>query len=635
MMNLLDRKKILLSIIAVGIVLRVWHIDWSLPEVYEEATPFMVSWKFWNWGQQGLDFNPYFFHYPALTFCVQFIVQALHYGVGHLVGTYPNLDAFRQAYESNPTSSLVLARLVNVLFDLGTILATYVLAKRHADSRVGLVASALVAINPLLIEQAHLVSVDGPLTFFSVLSLMFTSRIASSSRWKWYLLGGLTIGLASAAKYIGALLIAPLMIAHLLQSHSLKEGFRSLLSARLVVALALSGLVFLLLNPYVLLQFQNFLRDFRAEQFHMSYGHFGVTASSSTWAVYALQVLPGCLGWVFYLIILASTVYFVVRREGADIVLVAFPIIFFAVVMSWEMRADRYVLPVVPILILIGACGVVRLWDTAVGYAKSHVPRGFPRERWHATVAGVLVGLAVSIQPLYGAFRYHRSFLLPDTRAVAKGWIVDHLSPGSVVAMAPLGLTLSDPLIMYPIPFTATRFEEYAPFYDARWYQQYDLAVGSSHDYARFMQEPEKYGDFLRYYYDSLQTRWALVFTVEPSAIQAGPQIWLYSPKSLQISPEFDQCLLERLGSVRNATMVMYFLKNHVTILAAKGIRGKAQQLQRFLVSYCYRRGLLEEARKESDAYLRSYPTDRAMSSLRDSIVVRMTQDASGRQGRD
>lgn len=634
-MNLLDKKKILLSIIAIGIALRLWHIDWSLPAVYEEATPFMVSWKFWNWGQQGLDFNPYFFHYPALTFYIQFVVQALHYGVGHLFGAYPNLDAFRQAYESNPTTSLVLARLVDVLFDLGTILATYLLANRHADSRVGLVASALVAINPLLMEQAHLVSVDGPLTYFSVLSLMFISRITSSTGWKWYLLCGVGIGLASAAKYIGALLIPPLIIAHLLRSHSLKEGFRSLLSARLVVTLALSGLVFLILNPYILLQFQNFLRDFRAEQFHMSYGHFGIGASSSTFVVYALHVLPGCLGWVFYLIVLGSIVHFLVRRESAGIVLVAFPIIFLAVVMSWEMRADRYVLPVVPVLILIGACGVMRLWDAAVGFAKSHGPGGFPRERWHVTVAAVLVGLAISSQPLYAAFRYHRSFLLPDTRAVAKAWIVDHLSPGSVVAMAPLGLTLTHPLIMYPIPFTATRFEEYAPFYDARWYQEYDLAVGSSHDYARFMREPEKYGDFLRYYYDSLQTRWTLVLTVEPSAIQAGPQVWLYSPPSMQISPEFGQDLLDRLGSVRNATMVMYFLKNHVTILTAKGIRGKAQQLHRFLVSYCYRRGLLEEARKESDSYLRSYPADRAMSSLRDSIVVRTTQNTPGRQGRD
>src|SRR5436309_11200871 len=85
------RSTPLLFILAAGLSLRLWNINWGLPELYDEATPLVKAWKMWNWGQGGFEFNPHFFNYPALTFYLQFVVQVIHYFIGHLLGSYPDL----------------------------------------------------------------------------------------------------------------------------------------------------------------------------------------------------------------------------------------------------------------------------------------------------------------------------------------------------------------------------------------------------------------------------------------------------------------------------------------------------------------------------------------------------------------
>lgn len=67
-------RSLFLALVMFGLALRLWHINWSLPFLYDEAIPLRISWQFWNWGKQGLDFNPHFFTYPALTFYLQWIL---------------------------------------------------------------------------------------------------------------------------------------------------------------------------------------------------------------------------------------------------------------------------------------------------------------------------------------------------------------------------------------------------------------------------------------------------------------------------------------------------------------------------------------------------------------------------------
>src|SRR5262245_29065555 len=107
MSKLPKTETILLALIAaLACAIRSWHIGWGLPEIFEEATPFTVAWRLWNWGSPGLDLNPHFFNYPALTFYLNFLLQAIHFGAGRLAGAYADIAAFGQAYAADPTISI-------------------------------------------------------------------------------------------------------------------------------------------------------------------------------------------------------------------------------------------------------------------------------------------------------------------------------------------------------------------------------------------------------------------------------------------------------------------------------------------------------------------------------------------------
>ncbi len=141
-----------LFILFTGIVLRLWQIGWGLPEIFEEAFPFHIAAKFWNWNGSGYDFNPHFFNYPALTFYLTFAVQAAQFGIGHLLGIYPTLVSFG----NDVSSSIVVIRLLSIAFDAGTIVTAYKLTRTMFGSATALLTAGLIAVNTLHIKQAHL-----------------------------------------------------------------------------------------------------------------------------------------------------------------------------------------------------------------------------------------------------------------------------------------------------------------------------------------------------------------------------------------------------------------------------------------------------------------------------------------------
>ncbi|HJW30586.1 MAG TPA: glycosyltransferase family 39 protein, partial [Saprospiraceae bacterium] len=206
---------ILLAIVTLAIILRLWHINWGLPEVYEEATPYSVAWKMWQWGQTGIDPNPHFFNYPALTFYLNFLLQGVYYVFGHMIGWFPTVQAYHQANFGNSSSWILISRMLSVVFDIGTVTLLFFLSRVYVGSIAGFVAALLAAINPLLIKNAQIVNVDTPLTFFIVAALYCFDQLYNEEEWRWYILAGACIGLAASSKYNGAFLLPVFFAAHL------------------------------------------------------------------------------------------------------------------------------------------------------------------------------------------------------------------------------------------------------------------------------------------------------------------------------------------------------------------------------------------------------------------------------------
>lgn len=110
-------------------------------------------------------------------------------------------------------SMAMLGRVLSVLFDLGTIGMTFLLARRFYNSTVGLLASVCIAVTVLHIQLAHFYAVDTLLTLLVLVTIYFAARYAESNSRRDAVLIGVTFGLALATKISAAPLIAPIVVA--------------------------------------------------------------------------------------------------------------------------------------------------------------------------------------------------------------------------------------------------------------------------------------------------------------------------------------------------------------------------------------------------------------------------------------
>ena len=618
MKNVPDSSRLFPVVLAVaavlGIAVRAWHLDWGLPELYEEATPFWRAWGFWPWGDGGWDFNPHFFNYPALTFYLHFLLQGVIYLLGHIAGVYTDLESFRLAFETDPAPLILAGRMLSVLFDTGTIVLTAVTARRLLGESGAVLAALLMAITPLHVQLSQQIAVDAPLTFFVMLSLYSACRLYDTGLPRWYLAAGIAVGMAAACKYTGAFALPALVAAHLLRQRPGRERMRAMADPLFLLSAALSALVFLGSNPHIVSSSERFLADVRFEREHMSLGHFGVSEDSWSAGFYLFEVLPGALGWVLPLFALPGLFFIIRWKKGEWIPLLTALAGFLLMLFLWTMRAERYLLPAFPGLVLLCTAGITGLWEMLSVSFNGPVSR--------RVLGGVVLGLLLLLlaQPLQGLLEYHRSLEYPDSRQVAKSWIMEHVEPSSIVAMAPLGIQLPAPYTTFPIPFAAVSFDHLAPFYDARWYVDLDLVVGSDYIRGRCAEEPERYREILQFFFDSLETSWQRRFVVEPFEHQRGPRIWLYAPPG-SVSGRFAPDLIDRLGSVNNRRLLRAFGRNLASVLDARGLTAKADQVREAVVSTILSRAPADESLGTVEFFLEASPRHAGLLAARDSIA--------------
>ncbi|MEJ2211354.1 MAG: DUF2298 domain-containing protein, partial [Anaerolineae bacterium] len=160
----------------------------------------------------------------------------------------PPLDSYDQIH--------LVGRVLSALFDLGTVLLTFLLGRRLFDWRVGLGAAFLLALTVLNIQGSHYFAADTFLTFFVALTLWFTLDVAQGGGWRSFVNLGLAMGLTMACKVSVFLLVAVVALAAWLRlRRRLLAGERAgdaVVSAvgQLTLAVAVAFLVFRVAQPY-------------------------------------------------------------------------------------------------------------------------------------------------------------------------------------------------------------------------------------------------------------------------------------------------------------------------------------------------------------------------------------------------
>jgi 4-amino-4-deoxy-L-arabinose transferase-like glycosyltransferase len=136
------------------------------------------------------------------------------------------------------------ARLVPIVFSIGSLLIFYIIAKRCFDKRIALISSLFFALMPMTSYFGRIVCHEPLVLFFVLSSLYGYIRWFESRNWKWAFLMILCFMIGWITDW-PAYLFVPLLLAHFI----INKGF-DIKSGRILFMLPFVALMFFLLLLY-------------------------------------------------------------------------------------------------------------------------------------------------------------------------------------------------------------------------------------------------------------------------------------------------------------------------------------------------------------------------------------------------
>ncbi|HET6204309.1 MAG TPA: glycosyltransferase family 39 protein [Planctomycetota bacterium] len=342
---------------------------------------------------------------------------------GIALGVHPSLDAVREEFAKDwvrrPGALHLETRAVSIACGLGLIAAAYAIGGRIAGSSAGLLAALGVAISPLACAYSRYALTDAPHALAAAASLLLALVHLGSGGRAAFLGSAALAGVAFSTKYLGALaLLAPL------------AALRGPVGpSRAVAAAALAGMGFLagafLAAPSLFLHPSAYLRWLGVHAEATGWEWLGFEGEPRGWLYHALRTIPWSLGGPLLVAAAALGLAWALRHERRRcLVLLAFAVPYYLVVGTNRILYARYLLPLVPVLAVFGAAGIVRALPAVV-------PGRLPARAGIAAFGALAFGGA-----LLDEIGRARAIAGPDTRRLAMEWMEKDLPAGTRVLTA-------------------------------------------------------------------------------------------------------------------------------------------------------------------------------------------------------
>jgi len=398
----------LAAILLLGAGLRFGCIDAGLPAVFLSDEELVTKNALSLGARRTLE--PLYFEYPTFEIYLLAALYAALFVAGSLAGAYEGATDFAVRFFIDPTPVYLVGRAASAAMSLGAVVVVYLLGRRLYGARAGLFGALLLALGIESAREAALATPNAPLAFLAILAFLPIEAVARRGTLRDYLLAGATIGLSVSAKYNSGLLVIPLLVAHF-GAGARRPG------QWLFLALAVAAATFLLVTPYWVLSFGDYLDGYLYSSSHMRIGHVGHMGKTPVlWAVREILSQERTAA----LLAFAGGLLALRRRSRGDVLLLSFLVPSFLAIASLKNQQLDYLASLWPPAAILGG----RALEAVLGRGPLR------RSRMLATFAGSLL-VAPSLLGAVGELRRARS---TDTREVARDWIEKSIPSGSGIA---------------------------------------------------------------------------------------------------------------------------------------------------------------------------------------------------------
>ena len=404
----------LAAVLGLAFLLRVWGIGFGIPHI--DARPDEIEVVGRAVRLLSGDLNPHFFHYPSFFFYLVGAVVAAWTGITVLTGG--TVEEVLTAAAVDPSQLILMARWLSALAGVATVAVVYGIGRRFSGTGVGLMAALFLAVSPLHARDSHFATTDVTLALFLSLAIWALLAAYEEGRVRDYALAGLFAGLAASTKYVGFIMPGALVVAHLMRYAPQIPGQGLLVTARKAlntpgpwVFLGAGVGAFVLTSPYVLLDWGLFTSHFRFQLAHLSGGQ-GLDLGIG--AVYHLRnTLPKGLGWPVFLAASGGALLAFRKVPHRTVVLLAFPVLFYASTATSRTLFLRYMIPLLPFVCVLS------------GYAVHEMRTMLFADRARVTA---LLAVALAVLPSGRSVQMDRVFARTDSRILATQWLTSEAS---------------------------------------------------------------------------------------------------------------------------------------------------------------------------------------------------------------
>jgi len=375
----------------------------------------------------------------------------------------------------------IIGRSISAFLGTASIYLIFSLAKKLFNSSVGILSAIFFTLTVGLIQASHFFTVDNILIFFMLLTLIYGVDILKKGEFKYYIFAGLALGLALSVKLTSLILFLPIFVAHLLKNGTLisqqerkgngknppispfskggldesppltkggKGGLlKKIFSKKSIIFTMIAITLYFILNPYSILNFKeywsstdsitslgNLLSFYHREPFDWNDWRFSYNGTIPYW-YHIKNLLFFGMGLPLEIISLVGIFYSLKKMEKSDKFLLAFILPFFLIVGSWSVKTLRYILPLIPFIIILGSRFLLNLHSK-----KENIP---------IKIFSKIAIIVVIISAFIYSLSYANIYSLPDTRIQASDWIYKNVQRGSTI--------LLDDQYHYTVPLGSNR----------------------------------------------------------------------------------------------------------------------------------------------------------------------------------
>ena len=121
---------------------------------------------------------------------------------------------------------IVTLRLVCVIFGIGTVVTTFILARRYFGRTTAWLSALFLCLTPAFTRSATTIHSDSPQLFFLVLCIYFYCRLVEEGALRNLMAASVAAGFAFACKYVGGLMMPLIWMALIFQNVASRQEAR-------------------------------------------------------------------------------------------------------------------------------------------------------------------------------------------------------------------------------------------------------------------------------------------------------------------------------------------------------------------------------------------------------------------------